>query len=121
MDPVKGSKDILDEIDIKISESQPWNTRPIEATADVAFSFWAYFCKPQKVELTFTRSNHHMDLLKTAKDTTKQFDFNLSDPEAMKIIAEQSVTSARDRNEKEINFAFLNFKNFFWNLTKIFN
>ena len=54
-----------------------------------------------------------MDLLKTAKDTTKQFDFNLSDPEAMKIIAEQSVTSARDRNEKEINFAFLNFKNFF--------
>ena len=35
VDPIEGSKDILDQFNIKISEPRPWNLQPIETLTDV--------------------------------------------------------------------------------------
>ena len=59
VDPIEGFKDILEEFDIKISEPQRWNFKPIKAPADVALpsDFRSY---SQKIDRKRSRSNRFL-------------------------------------------------------------
>ena len=77
-------------------------------------SFLVSFCEAQnkislvkKFKLNFARSDYPIDTFVAAKDTIKQFEVNISDPEAMESIAERRVTTkTRPQSGQDTNWSY---------------